>query len=73
MDYDVALRLEKRKADRSKRFHCKTSRFCFLRQAFQGITQNLFHICLTFWKNNVIQSFSFRLYEIIIDYLFKVS
>ena len=36
--------------------------------------QKLFQICLTPWKNiNVIQSFSFQLYEIIIEYLFKVS
>ena len=29
MDYDVALRLEKKKTEGSKRFHSKTLRFSF--------------------------------------------
>ena len=62
MDYDVALRLEKMKAKRSMWFHYKTLRFSFFK--FVWIT----------WKTiNVTQSFSFQLYEIIIDFLFKVS
>ena len=30
-------------------------------------------ICVTSWKNNVIHSFSFQLYETIIDYLLNVK
>ena len=51
--YDVASTLEKIGTDRSKWFHCKTSRFfVFLVQTFKEITQNLFQICFTLWKNS---------------------
>ena len=65
------------KAERSKWFHCKTSRFLFfLEYVFKEIMQKLFQICLTPWKNkylSIFQSFSFQLYEIIIDDLFKAA
>ena len=59
MDCEVALRLQKMKAERNMWFHWETSRFLFF-----SFPEKIF---------NVIQSFSFQLYEIIIDYLFKVN
>ena len=47
MDYHVAFWLEKMKAERSKWFYCKTSRFLFLVYVFKENTQKLFQICLT--------------------------
>ena len=47
------------KAERSD-FTGEHRGFRFLVQAFKEITQKLFQICLTPWKNNTIRSFSFQ-------------
>ena len=43
---------KKRKLNEVSDFTIKLRGFCFLVQAFKEITQKLFQICLTFWKNN---------------------
>ena len=67
MTYDVVFRLGKMKAENVSDFTVKLRGFCFFSISFR---QNLFQICFLHGKIiNVIQSFSFQLYEIIIDYL----
>ena len=65
---------KKLKAERSKWFHCKTSRFllfqCKLLKKLRKIYSKF--VGLSGKIINVIQSLSFRLYEIIINYLFSV-
>ena len=63
------------KAKRSKWFHCKTSRFLFLQnKILKKLRKNYSKFDWLPGKIiNVVQSFSFQLYEIIIDYLYKVS
>ena len=68
-----SFQVKKKIADRSKCFHCKVASFVGFFNVFKEITQKLFEFWFPGKKINVIQSFSFRLYEIIIDYLFKVS
>ena len=51
MDYDKALKLEKNKAERTKRFHSNTLRFSFFRMSFRRnyakIIPNLYDTCCT--------------------------
>ena len=51
MDYELAFRLEKMKAERSD-FILKLRGFCFLVSVFKEIMQKLFQTCLTPWKND---------------------
>ena len=69
-----SFQVKKKIADRSKWFHCKVASFVVFLMFLKKLRKNYSSfVCFPGKKINVIHSFSFRLYEIIIDYLFKVS
>ena len=73
MDYEVALRLEIMEVEKSV-FTVKIRGFCFLDKLLKRLRKKYSKFVWLPGKIiNVTPSLSFQLYEIIIDYLFKVS
>ena len=76
IDYDIALRLEKNwKLEEVSDFTVKFREFCFSSTSFETKLRKKYSefAWLPGLIINVIQPFSFQLYEIFFDYLFKVA